>query len=166
MKKFSLVCLLISLLAISWAGEGFAQGKKEMSFSGTHYFSTTPKIFQLEPGRFIQQSEIMGVRVNDSGDGPFHGASVHILLLRYGSKEYTGSRGYETWTDKDGDKVIWELLDTPPGAPRSPGRLVGGTGKYKGWEGTVEYTLQFPKAYPDGTGRGICREYIKLVIPQ
>ena len=29
------------------------------------------------------------------------------------SKDYNGFRGYETWTDKDGDKTIWELLDTP-----------------------------------------------------
>ena len=28
------------------------------------------------------QLELFGVRVNDSGDGPFHGASVHIVVVR------------------------------------------------------------------------------------
>jgi len=166
MKKCLFILLLGLILTISWAGEGFAQAKKEMTFSGTHYFSSTPKVFQLEPGRLIIQSEMLGVRVNDSGDGPFHNASVHIVQVAYRSKEYTGSRGYVTWTDKDGDKVIWELLDTPAGSPNSPARLLGGTGKYVGWEGTVESTLKFPNPFPQGTIRGICRENIKLIIPQ
>ena len=166
MKKCLWIMVLTLALSIAYGAEGFAQIKKEMTFSGTHYFSTTPKVFQVEPGRFIQQSEILGVRVNDSGDGPFHGASVHIVSVMYLTKGYAGFRGYETWTDKDGDKVIWELLDTPAGASSSPARLIGATGKYTGWEGTVEYTLQFPKSFPDGTRRGICRENIKFVIPQ
>ncbi len=166
MKKIAWILVLSLGLTFAWGGDGFAQTKKEMRFSGTHYFSTTPKVFQLEPGRFIQESEILGIRVNDSGDGPFHGAAVHIVLVSYRSKEYSGNRGYETWTDKDGDKVIWELLDTPPGASTSPARLIWGTGKYLGWQGTIEYTLQFPKSFPEGTRRGICREQIKLVIPQ
>ena len=89
--------------------------------------------------------------MNDSGDGPFHGASVHIVVVTYVSKGYnrmenpldpTRNKGYETWTDKDGDKVIWELMDTPSGASSSPGRLIDGTGKYTGWQGTMEFALQ------------------------
>ncbi len=165
MKKVQWIIVLSLVLAIAWGEESFAQAKKEMTFSGTHYFASTPKVFPLEPGRIIMQSEMMGVRVNDSGDGPFHGASVHIVMVSYRSKEYNGTRGYETWTDKDGDKVIWELLDTPAGTSKSPARLLGGTGKYAGWQGTVEYTLTFPKPFPEGTGRGICREHIKLILP-
>ena len=158
--------LVILPLAITWRGEGFAQPKKEMTFSGTHYWSSTPKAFQVDSDRSIRQLELFGVRVNDSGDGPFHGASVHIVGITYSSKGYNGFRAYETWTDKDGDKVIWELLDTPPGASSSPGRLIEGTGKYSGWQGTMEYTLQYPKSFPQGTMRGICREVIKIVTPE
>ena len=98
--------------------------KKEINFSGTHYWSSTPKVFPIDPNRLVVQLELFGVRVNDSGDGPFHGASVHIVVVTYVSKGYnrmenpldpTRNRGYETWTDKDGDKVIWELMDTPSG---------------------------------------------------
>jgi hypothetical protein len=156
MKKCLAILMLNFVLAITWGGEGFAQGKKEMTFSGTHY-----KIFQLGPNQVIYYTEVFGVRVNDSADGPFHKASVHILSVTYRGKEYNGSRGYMTWTDKDGDKVIWELLDTPPG------RLIEGTGKYAGWQGTMEFTLQYPKSFPKGTMRGICREQvIKIVAPQ
>ena len=166
MKKCLWILVLSLILALIWGGESFAQAKKEMSFSGTHYFSSTPKVFRIDPGQVIMQMELLGVRVNDSADGPFHGASVHIVIVRYSGKGYSGSRGYETWTDKDGDKVIWELMDTPPGASSSPARLIGATGKYIGWQGTIEYTLQYPKPFPEGTNRGICREHIKLLIPQ
>lgn len=166
MKKCLLILVLSLVLAINWGGEGFAQTKKEMTISGTHYWSSMPKAFPIDPERSIRQLELFGVRVNDSGDGPFHGASVHIVGVAFGSKGYNGFRAYETWTDKDGDKIIWELMDTPSGASSSPGRLIEGTGKYTGWQGTMEYTLQYPKSFPQGTIRGICREVIKIVAPQ
>jgi hypothetical protein len=166
MKKIALISMVSLVLAIAWGIEGFAQAKKEMTFSGTNYWSSTPKVFRVDPDRIIMESELFGVRINDSNDGPFHGASVHIVGVSFRGKGYFGFRGYETWTDKDGDKLIWELLDTPPGSSKSPARILGGTGKYVGWEGTMEYTLQFPKPFPEGTSRGICRENIKIATPQ
>jgi hypothetical protein len=166
MKQIVWILTLSLALTLIGGGKSFAQAKKEMTFSGTHYFSSTPKIFRLGPDQIIMQAENLGVRVNDSGDGPFHGTSVHIVLVSYRSKEYNGNRGYVTWIDKDGDKVIWELLDALPGASSSPGRMIAATGKYVGWQGTIEYTMQFPRPFPEGTGRGICRENIKLILPQ
>jgi hypothetical protein len=177
--------LLLTLagLAVGLALPSFAQQTKtpapgttkEINFSGTHYWSSTPKVFQIDPERLIVQLDIFGVRVNDSGDGPFHGASVYIALVTYVSKGYNRmanpldpirSRAYETWTDKDGDKVIWELIDTPSGASSSTAKLIDGTGKYTGWQGTMEYTVQYPKSFPEGTMRGICREVVRIVAPQ
>jgi hypothetical protein len=148
---------------------------KEIAFSGTHYWSSTPKVFQIDPERSVVQLDIFGVRVNDSGDGPLHGASTYIAVLHYENKGHnkTGNsvdpvraRDYEVWTDKDGDKVIWELTDDPSGGPSGTARLIDGTGKYTGWQGTMEYTLQFPRPFPEGTARGICREVVKIVEPQ
>jgi len=101
MKKYLLILVLSLVLAITCGGESFAQTKKEMAFSGTHYWASEPKVFQVDPDRLIRQLELFGVRVNDSGDGPFHGASVHIVAVAYSSKGYKGFRGYETWTDLD-----------------------------------------------------------------
>ena len=141
---------------------------KEINLSGIHYWSGTPKVFQIDPDRSILEMEIFGVRVNDSGDGPFNGASVYIAVLHYQNKgpvDPVRSRNYEVWTDKDGDKVIWELTDDSSGGPSGTARLIDGTGKYTGWQGTMQYTLQFPKPFPEGTGRGICREVVKIVAP-
>ena len=165
MKKCIFISVLSLFLVISWGGEGFAQAKKEMTFSGTHYWASTPKTFKLDQDRQIGQLEIFGVRVNDNSDDPFHGVSTHILMISYRSKEHHGTKGYETWTDKDGDKVTWEILDTPEGSSSMPARLIEGTGKYLGWQGTMEIIVQFPKSFPEGTLRGIGRQNIKIVAP-
>jgi hypothetical protein len=93
MKKYLLILVLSLVLAITWGGEGFAQAKKEITFSGTHYFSGTPKVFRVDPGQVIMQMELLGVRVNDSGDGPFHGASVHIVMVSYRGKVISEAGG-------------------------------------------------------------------------
>jgi hypothetical protein len=151
------------------------ENQKEIKFSGTHYWSGTPKVIQIDADRSVLQMEIFGVRVNDSNDGPFNGASVYIAVLHYENKGHNktenpvdpavASRNYEVWTDKDGDKVIWELTDDPAGGPSGTARLIDGTGKYTGWQGTMEYSLQFPRSFPEGTGRGICREVVKIIAP-
>jgi hypothetical protein len=153
---------------------GSTENKKEIKFSGIHYWSGTPKVFQIDPDRLVLQMEIFGVRVNDSNDGPFNGAAVYIAVLHYENKGHNktensvdpvGARDYEVWTDKDGDKVMWELTDDRSGAPGGTARLIDGTGKYTGWQGTMEYTLQFPKPFPEGTARGICREVVRIMAP-
>jgi hypothetical protein len=47
-------------------------------------------------------------------------ASVHIVTVGFYGKDYNRERSYESWTDKNGDKVIWELMDRPSGASSSP----------------------------------------------
>src|SRR6516162_1884668 len=92
---------------------GSTENKKEIKFSGIHYWSGTPKVFQIDPDRLVLQMEIFGVRVNDSNDGPFNGASTYIAVLHYENKgrnntanpvDPVRARDYEVWTDKDGDK--------------------------------------------------------------
>lgn len=185
--KISYVLFTLAGLAISFSLPSFAQEQKptlsstapsaqtkEINFSGTHYWSGTPKVLPIDPDRIVLQMEIFGVRMNDSHDGPFNGASTYIAVLHYENKGHnkTGnldpvrSRNYEIWTDKDGDKVIWELTDDPAGAAAGTAQLIDGTGKYTGWQGTMDYTLQYPKSFPEGIGRGICREVVKIEAPQ
>ena len=168
MKKCLLISVLSLILVISWGGEGFTQAKKEMTFSGTHYYGSTSKVFKLDQDQMIVNFEILGVRVNDNVEDPFHEASVHIVGIFYMGKDGARLRGYETWADKDGDKLIWEIRekkadDSPPGTLPGTGEVFSGTGKYVGMQGTMDYLVRYPKAFPDDTGRGICRENVKLV---
>ena len=162
MKKLLVVSVVLATLAIVWGGQACAQDQKEMTFSGTDYWPLTMKVFPLDADHVITQTDIMGVRVNDSGDGPFHRAATHIVGISYTSKgrEYR-MVSFLTWVDKDGDKVVWELSmsDTSSGK----GKLIGGTGKCAGWQGTMDFTVQIVKGFPEGTFRGIVRdENIKI----
>jgi len=119
----------------------------------------------------IIQFETLGVRVNDSGEGPFHEASVQIVGIVYRGKDGNRLRGFETWADKDGDKLVWEIMEkkvenSPPGTSPGTAKVFSGTGKYVGMQGTMDWVLRYPKPFPEGTGRGICREVVKIVSPQ
>jgi len=58
MKKCIFISVLSLFLVITWGGEGITQTKKEMAFSGTHYWASTPKTFKLDQDRQIGQLEI------------------------------------------------------------------------------------------------------------
>jgi hypothetical protein len=168
MKKIIILALTILVIAITWSGDVFAQGKKELQFSGTHYYGHTPRVFKLDQDQMIIQFETLGVRVNDNADDPFHEASVQIVGVLYRGKDGARLRGFETWTDKDGDKLIWDIKekkagDSPPGTSPGTAEVFAGTGKYVGMQGTMDWLLRYPKPFPEGTGRGICRENVKLV---
>ncbi|MFZ0132790.1 MAG: hypothetical protein WAK95_09635 [Desulfobacterales bacterium] len=168
MKHLIFVTLASFILVITSGGQGLAQSKKERSFSGTHYYGHTPKVYKLDEEQMIIQFETLGVRVNDSGDGPFHETSVNLVGVMYRGKEGSRLRAFETWTDSDGDKLIWELVDkkaedSPPGTTPGTAKVFSGTGKYTGMEGTMDFLVRNPKSFPAGTGRGICREEVTLV---
>ena len=167
MKHFTIATIASLILFITLAGEGFAQSSKELNFSGTHYYGHTPKVYKLDEDQMIIQFETLGVRVNDSGEGPFHEASVQIVGVLHRGKDGTRLRGFETWTDKDGDKLVWEIMerkaaDSPPGTSPGTAKVFSGTGKYVGMQGSMDWLLRYPKPFPEGTGRGICREEVTL----
>ena len=171
MKRLVIIAVTNLVMAITWGGDVLAQGAKELQFSGTHYYGSTPKVFKLDQDQMIIQFETSGVRVNDSGEGLFHEASVHIAGILYRGTDGTRLRGFETWTDKDGDKLVWEIMekkvqDSPPGTSPGTAKVFAGTGKYVGAQGTIDWVLRYPKPFPEGTGRGICREVVKIVSPQ
>jgi len=171
MKRFTMIAATWLVITIIWGGVVFAQGAKELQFSGTHYYGHTPKVFKLDQDQMIIQFETLGVRVNDSGEGPFHEASVQIVGIVYRGKDGNRLRGFETWTDRDGDKLVWEIMEkkvenSPPGTSPGTAKVFSGTGKYVGMQGTMDWVLRYPKPFPEGTGRGICREVVKIVSPQ
>lgn len=167
MWRLIFVGLTSVVMIVSWGVGTLAQTAGEVQFSGTHYYGSTPKMFKVDQDQMIVQFETIGVRVNDSGEGPFHEAAVHIAGILFRGTDGTRLRGFETWTDKDGDKLIWEIVekktqDSPPGTSPGTAKVVSGTGKYASMQGTMDWVLRYPRAFPEGTGRGICKEVVKI----
>ena len=151
------------VLAFTWGGEGLSQTQKEMTLTGTNIGGATFKTVGLDQDHSVMQVEFMGVRVDESGGGPFHEISTHVVAIGYVDKGVLTFKGIETHADKDGDKVIWEIAQSP-GAARGTGtgKIIGATGKFTGWQGTMEYATKVPKGFPDGTNRWICWEVMKI----
>ncbi len=168
MKRYLIVSLIVLVISVIWGSVTFSQEAKELKFTGTHYYGHTPKVYKLDQEQMIIQFETLGVRVNDSGDGPFHEASVHIVGVLHRGKDGSRLRAFETWADSDGDKLVWELVekaakDSAPGTSPGTAKVFSGTGKYVGMQGSMDWLLRYPKSFPAGTGRGMCREEVRLM---
>ena len=89
-------------------------------------------------------------------------------LAMLGDKSGLHYHGFLTEMDKDGDKIVWEIWDTPSAGPgKGGGKVVAATGKFAGAEGTIEIQSAALTDFKDG-GRyvvGYCTERLTLKTP-
>ena len=155
------------VLMLAPIGQVLAQ--TQVTYTGINYGSvSTLKGASLDQEHWVGSQDIMGIRVDDSGKGPFHNVATHIASIVFVDKGVGQSRGYETHTDKDGDKVVWEIsaVDDPqrPGTVNGTGKILAATGKFAGMEGTMTFVVQVMKGFPEGTFRTICKENMKITV--
>jgi len=160
MKYLTIALVIFAVLAA--VGQAVAQ--TQMTSVGTNYGSNVTKIFPIDQDHWVGTQEITGIRLDDSGKGPFHQMTTHIVLILYGDKSGVRLHGYSTFMDKDGDKIMADLSEASLTSPKGKGKVLGGTGKFAGIEGTVDYEVSNPKGFPEGTDRTICREVWKLTL--
>lgn len=144
--------------ALVFAAGGMAGAQTQMTSTGTNYSTAIMSMNPIDAERVVGSQQLTGIRLDDSGKGPFHLLTTYVVCIFYGDKNGLQMRAFATEMDKDGDKVIWEIWDSPAGTPQGKGKLVGATGKFAGMEGTIDFEIQTPKGFPDSTGRVICRE--------
>ena len=105
--------------------------------------------------------ENFGVRVSDDKKSPFHGMSTHNIGIMYFQNGVGRLRGYIYNVDKDGDKVVMELTEEGIKMGSNPisgkAEIVGGTGKFKGIQGSSEYTRTMMQPAAEGTHQAISR---------
>ena len=133
-----------------------------MTYSGNNYTSSTLKITPIDNDHLIFVVEQLGIRVDDTGKGPFNNISTHLVLIQYLDKEIARFHRYETFMDKDGDKIVWNVWNAGEGKGKA--KIIGATGKFEGMEGTDDFTVMFIKALPENTGRLICHEILKVTL--
>ncbi len=161
--KWRVVTVLCLVLALGVGGQVFAQ--TQMVSTGVNYASITWKFMPIDKDHLVGIGEQSGVRVDDSGKGPFNNLATHIAMIMYLDKGVARYHGYETHMDKDGDSLVWEIWDFPAGTNKGKGKLIGATGKFAGMEGTVDFVLQpTPKGFPPDSSRTICKEVWNLTL--
>ena len=160
MKK-TIAILIAGLFLSAFAAVASAQVPKEGTMAGTNTYAGTYKEFPIDKERFIIVYENMGVRVEDSGQGPLHNCSTHNVGVQYFEKGVGRLKGYVTTMDKDGDKVIFEITEESSQPflkdTNGTGRIIGGTGKFTGIQGSMEYTRRGIRAVAPGTSQAISK---------
>ena len=160
--RWQCAAVLCLALFVGLGGQAFAQ--TQMTSTGVNYGSSDMKVMPIDQEHLVLMGEQLGVRVDDSGKGPFNNLATHIAMIMYMDKGAVRYYGYETHVDKDGNSMIWEIWGLP-GTNKGKGKLIGATGKFAGMEGTVDFVLQpTPKGFPASTSRTICQEVWKLTL--
>jgi hypothetical protein len=162
MKKCIFILALGLILSISLGWNAIAQMPKEGTFSGANTYAGTHKLISIDKDRFVLSYENSGVYVDDSGGSPFDRVATNNVGVQYWEQGIGRLRGYVTIIDKDGDKVLWEITETeskpsPPNPVNGIGKILGGTGKFTGIQGSIEYTRQMVRPFASGTHQGITK---------
>lgn len=160
MKKIIIAVVGTLFLSVALGLVANAQVPKEGTLSGTVNYAGTHKIIPLDKERAVLVYDNMGVRLEDSGQGPFHGLSTHNTGIAYYEKGVGRLRGYMFNMDKDGDQYIVELIEeaAPQTGPISgTGKIIGGTGKFTGIQGGIEYTRTNLRPVADGTHQAVSK---------
>jgi hypothetical protein len=161
MRRIILASILALAFLLAFVPISKAEMAKEGTISGTVTYGGTHKVYPLDKEHFVFTYENFGVRVSDSKKGPFHGMSTHNVGVMYFENGVGRLRGYIFNIDKDGDKVIIELTEEGvqlgPNPVSGKGKIVGGTGKFKGIEGGIEYTRRSMKPAAKLTHQAISR---------
>ena len=161
MKRTILASILMLAFLLAFVPISNAEMEKEGTFAGTNTYAGTHKTIALDKEHFVITYENFGVRVSDSKEGPFHDMSTHNIGVIYFENGVGRLRGYIFSTDKDGDKVVIELTEDAsqlaPKPTNGTGKIIGGTGKFKGIQGSMEYTRMNMRPAAEGTHQAISR---------
>jgi len=169
MKRIILISILTLVLSVAFVPISNAEMAKEGTGTGTNIYTVTATYLRLDKERYAVTYEGLGVNVADNGQGPFHNMSTHNVGVIYFDKGVGSLLGYMTMTAPDGDKILYELREDktlpPPNLNKGTGKIIGGTGKFMGIEGTVEYQRYYTRPSKEGVAQGVARSKATWKIP-
>ena len=94
-----------------------------------------------------------GIAVSDTGKGLLHNATAHVVGGLLGVKGvYENDSGLICYTRTDGDQVFltYKCSGTMGKSAKGIATIVGGTGKFEGITGTIEFTRHSLRAPTKG----------------
>ena len=148
-------CLVFALVLTV---QGFSQ-QTRLTFKSVSYVSDTLKPLVIDKDHFMEVGEQMGIQTSDN---PAFNMTVDYLVVVSIDNGVVHFHGYGVSVDKDGDTMLSEFWDNPAGGGKA--KVTGGTGKFEGVEGTCDYVSEFPKGWPEGTGRLISHNTWNLIL--
>ena len=147
----------ISIAVIALMAAGSPAWAAESQYSGTFCGHAKATVLQASPELTLLMSESWGIQTPESGFKPWANATVHCVGYRRVIQGKATALGACRWTDSTGDTFAGEyriLPDEP-----SLWTFLGGTGKWKGVQGTGTFKFaSMGKPAADGTTQ-YCTEH-------
>ncbi len=170
MKRVIVASILALFFLVAFVPISNAEMAKEGTDSGTNVYTATSTMVSLDKDRSAIAFELLGVYLSDTGGGPFHNMSTHSVGVIYFDKGVGETLGYMVMTAPDGDKVLLDLKEDktlpPPNPNKGTGKYLGGTGKFAGIEGTLEYSRYYTRPSKKGVGQAVSRVKSHWKIPE
>lgn len=143
MKRVFVASIFTLVFLFAFLAIPYAEMAKEGTDSGTNYYACTRHAVPIDENREIMTYECLGMMNSDSGGGSFHNMSTRNFGVIYFEKGIGRLDGYVIFTDPGGDKTVAKITGghiLPAPNPSSvTGKFIGGTGKFEGITGAVEY---------------------------
>ena len=157
-RAFPLALATLALLAIvAHSPSGAAQGTTSAEggwreFSGSMNLTGRRRIIEMGSERRAAIVQLSGTLLLSGPQRPGVGFGAEVLALNDSS---SGLVGRALWTDEHGDQMWSELKGQGTATGNHiDGTITGGTGRYKGAEGTYELSWQYVIEAEDGTVQG------------
>jgi hypothetical protein len=121
-------------------------------FQGSLNATGTRHTIPLGGERRASLIDMSGTLLLSGPSRPNVGFRSQVIVL---NDSETGLVGRSVWTDQNGDMVFSELEgQNVASGSRINGKLVGGTGRYRGATGTYEFAWQYVLEGEDGSVQG------------
>jgi hypothetical protein len=135
MKWLSVLTLCLVLI-LGLGGQLSAQ--THLTVTGTLYEEGTPQVTAIDQDHWVGFIDYRGIRIDTTTPqvAALNNMAADGKFVMFGDKNAVHIRGYLTFMDKDGDKMVWEFWDVP-GNGKADGKIVASTGKFAGIEGTT-----------------------------
>jgi hypothetical protein len=146
MKKLIIALFVGGVLVVVFGPVANAQMAKEGTYAGMVFFSGTFKTIAMEKERVQMSYEVTGISRGQDEKSPFHNATIHCLGSLHAIKAaYDNDNGFCAYTRPDGDQIFLTYeakgkLGVSDGSVSANGtaKIVGGTGKFAGIQGSGE----------------------------
>ena len=170
MRKIVLVSILALFVLVAFVPLSTAEMAKEGTASIRYIYSCTRTRVPIDGNRVVVTYESQGVMISDSGESPFHNMFARNLGVIYLEKGVGRLEGYVISTDRDGDKTVVEIkggqILPSPNPSSVAGKFIGGTGKFEGITGTLEYKRWYVEPAAETTHQAIATIKISWKLPE
>ena len=142
MKKFSIILFVAALSLVFWGSGIHAQMAKEGSGEYRSARCGTFEVLAMGNERMQMNFQETGLVFVSPKNSPFYNASLINIGSLYAVKGKWQGSGFNEWTCTNGDKIYLTFQTEGTfgkGMTKGTGKIVGGTGAYKGIQGTLEF---------------------------